>query len=249
MIRLTDNDYHLGPLTGAWSDWKNFSLVYSSGDAKNNWITLHLWKLVIRLTLPKWMDGVYFDREYQWYPRDYGISYYDKFLQIFKGVRTNDSSTDKSWCCFIPWLEYRMVRYSLYDEKGEVYKHSFDKGGHYHLRQDCPKVFFEFDDYDGKRIVATTLIEERQWKRGCGKFKWVSWFCKDKVIRSLDIAFSDEVGPEKGSRKGGTLGHGIDMLPGESHQQAFRRYCDKQHSSKSGPFNIKYVGELVNYAK
>jgi hypothetical protein len=41
----------------------------------------------------------------------------------------------------------------------------------------------------------------------------------------LDIRFSEETGRRKGSWKGGTLGHGIDMLPGELHEAAFRRYC------------------------
>ena len=34
-----------------------------------------------------------------------------------------------------------------------------------------------------------------------------------------------ETGSKKGSWKGGTIGHGIDMLPGELHEGAFRRYC------------------------
>ena len=105
-------------------------------------------------------------------------------------------------------------------------------------------VSFQFEDYDGEIITATSLIEERQWEFGEGYFKWLSWFRKPKIIRSLDLQFSEEVGPEKGSWKGGTVGHGIDMLPGEMHEQAFRRYCDKEHSSKSGKFKLKYIGRI-----
>lgn len=37
-----------------------------------------------------------------------------------------------------------------------------------------------------------------------GWFKWLSWFGRPKIRRSLDIQFSSETGPEKGSWKGGT---------------------------------------------
>lgn len=47
------------------------------------------------------------------------------------------------------------------------------------------------------------------------------------VRRSLDIQFSGETGTRKGSWKGGTVGHSIDMLPGELHEAAFRRYCSE----------------------
>ena len=78
--------------------------------------------------------------------------------------------------------------------------------------------------------------EERQWKFGTGWFKWLSLFRKDRVRRSLDIDFSREVGREKGSWKGGTIGHGIEMLPGESNEQAFRRYCTEN--------NLSFIGEV-----
>jgi len=104
-----------------------------------------------------------------------------------------------------------------------------------------PKACFEFEDYDGKKIVAATHIEEREWKRGTGWFKWLSLIWSNKVSRSLDIRFSEEVGPEKGSWKGGTLGHGIEMLPGELHEAAFRRYCEQEHRAKSRKFRIKFL--------
>lgn len=88
-----------------------------------------------------------------------------------------------------------------------------------------PTVRFDFTDFDGEAIVATTRIEERQWKFGTKWCKWLSLFRHDKVSRSLDLDFSKEVGERKGSWKGGTLGHAINMLPGELHEAAFRRYC------------------------
>ena len=67
--------------------------------------------------------------------------------------------------------------------------------------------------------------EEREWHFGTGWFKWLSWFRPRKIRRSLDLRFSGETGDRKGSWKGGTLGHSINMLAGEMHELAFRRYC------------------------
>lgn len=90
--------------------------------------------------------------------------------------------------------------------------------------------------------AGPTHIEEREWKFGTGWFRWLSWFRKPKVSRSLDIRFSEEVGKDKGSWKGGKVGHGIDMLPGELHEAAFRRYCEKEHSAKDGKYRVTFVG-------
>ena len=40
----------------------------------------------------------------------------------------------------------------------------------------------------------------------------------------MSMKFSKEVGYEKGSWKGGTLGHSIEISPGESALNAFIRY-------------------------
>lgn len=91
----------------------------------------------------------------------------------------------------------------------------------------CPSASFDFLDFDGELITAKTHIEEREWRFGEGRFKWLSLFRKPMIRRSLDIDFSKETGRRKGSWKGGTVGHSIDMLPGELHEAAFRRYCAK----------------------
>ena len=41
--------------------------------------------------------------------------------------------------------------------------------------------------------------------------------------------------------KGGTVGHSIDMLPGELHEAAFRRYCEKEHRAKGRRYRIKFL--------
>jgi len=44
-----------------------------------------------------------------------------------------------------------------------------------------------------------------------------------RIRESIDVAFSEEVGERTGSWKGGTIGCGYDLLPGETMSQSLRR--------------------------
>lgn len=177
-------------------------------------------------------------RDWYWdeHRREYGFQISDGgFLQVFFGPQTDDSSTEHRWSKFLPFTQWRHVRVSLYDTEGShfwtrrdgVPKSEGLLGFQEHIKakERCPSVCFGFDDFDGERITVRTHIEEREWRFGDGWFRWLSVFRKPKVRRSLDLAFSKETGSRKGSWKGGTIGHGIEMLPGEMHEAAFRRYC------------------------
>jgi len=177
--------------------------------------------------------------------RDFGFCFVDGALHYDYGRQTHSSETDKSGIWFLPWRLFRMVRHSFYDLEGKLFAHlprmpSYRDCPHRWdverlIKGACPTATFEFDDFDGERIKAVTKIEEREWRRGEGKFKWLSLFSRPKVSRSLDIDFSKETGRRKGSWKGGTVGHGIKMLPGELHEAAFRRYCGEHDMTFVGP--------------
>ena len=179
--------------------------------------------------------------------RDYGFMFSgDGFFQLFLGRQTDDSSTEQRWSCFLPWTQWRFMRHSLYGLDGEhVWTQTrAERAGAigsalfndwYHQRELVLKEYFGFFDFDGEYIIAKTMIEEREWHRGERWCKWLSWFYAPKIRRSLDIEFSQETGPRKGSWKGGTLGHGIDTLPGELHEAAFRRYCIEHKMKFHGP--------------
>lgn len=185
---------------------------------------------------------------YEYFPKEFGFTFAGSALHLYFGPQTWDSTTTKSKCYFLPWKNWRHVRFSLYDLDGKLFWNEGEKERfevRWAVQAACPTVSFEFDDYDGKRIQATTRIEEREWRFGEKAFKWLSLFRKPRIQRSLNIDFSEEVGPEKGSWKGGTVGHSIDMLPGELHEDAFRRYCQQDHRSKYRTFHITYVGKVV----
>lgn len=90
--------------------------------------------------------------------------------------------------------------------------------------------FYEYKDpYDGEVTVARVNIEEREWIRG--RWKWLRAIlqfvpgCR-LIRRSMDIEFRNEVGSRKGSWKGGTVGMGFDMRPGESLDDCWKRFVD-----------------------
>lgn len=166
------------------------------------------------------------------------------FLQVFLGPQTHDSRTTKSWSYFLPWTEWRHVRRSLYGLDGEHVWTEPPGGwrlgdGSYEARkaaeEACPSRIFAFRDFDGEALTVQTRIEEREWRFGSGWFRWLSIFRKPMIHRSLDLQFSGETGKRKGSWKGGTLGHAIEMRPGELHEPAFRRYCDEHGMTFVGP--------------
>lgn len=185
-------------------------------------------------------------RDWYWKidPRQYGFSYGDGFLQIKYGRTTHDSSTDQSKGYFLPWTQWRHVRQSFYGLAGEhiatapeTISYILDGGQSWEIaremQESCPKVVLAFEDFDGEHLTVTTHIEEREWRFGTGWFKWLSLFRKPKISRSLSLSFSGETGRRKGSWKGGTIGHSIEMLPGEMHGSAFKRYC-QEHDMKFG---------------
>lgn len=167
--------------------------------------------------------GGYWDED----RREYGVSIYGNHFSVRYGRQADDSSIDKCYGFFLPWDDWRHVRHSVYDLNGAWFADtegvSWER--RHAIEAEVPKARFRFADFDGEEIEVETYIEERQWKRGTKWCKWLSLLVKDRVSRSLSLRFSKEVGPRKGSWKGGVLGHGITMLPGELHLGAFKRYC------------------------
>lgn len=172
--------------------------------------------------------------------RKYGFQYHNGFLQVFYGRDTDDSRTRQVWSTFLPWTQWRHIRLSLYGLSGEHFWTQFDPtkiltAGQHHERfvelsskeDECPSRTFAFADYDGERLTAKTRIEEREWRAGTGRFKWLSLFRRPRIQRYLEIDFSGETGKRKGSWKGGTIGSSVQIQPGELHESAFRRYCQE----------------------
>lgn len=271
--RLTDKDTHLGPIDiGERSaTWRPLGIDICSGDSEYPGCALHLRAMgwTVRIRLPQiikpyraWVPTGHYewaksaaDGYWDVHRREYGFRVSDGFLQVFLGAQTNDSTTTQSWSKFLPWTQWRHLRRSLFDDKGEHFSTEWDRprgfkyrdawGARTAIEAACPTVAFEIEDYDSTRIRVTTRIEEREWLFGEGWFRWLSLFRRPMVRRSLDIEFASECGPEKGSWKGGLMGTSIEMLPGELHETAFRRYCEQEQRAKHGRYRITFVGKVA----
>lgn len=166
--------------------------------------------------------------------REYGFSASEGAVHWHYGEQTHEWPGSKSKVWFFPWREHRVVRHALYDLDGEHFADlplgRFTRNRSTAvtaLKGACPVVRYEFEDFDGEHIVATCRMEELEWKRGKGIFRLL-YLGRNRVDRSLDLRFSSEVGKRKGSWKGGKIGHSVTMLPGETHEAAFRRYCQQE---------------------
>lgn len=258
-IRWSGSDRYFGPFTYAnESRYRKFSIMLGSGDGGDYpgcrlRISIGRHTLIAALpaiikpwrrwheirTEPTRSQCIATGRNpgyWDCYNREFGFSFFEGSLHVHYGPQTHDSETTKSKCYFYPWREHRCVRHSLYDLEGVHFADLPEWGFRYKngwavknaIEAACPVARFDFDDFDGERITATCRVEEREWKRGKGLFRLL-YIGRNKVSRSLDLSFSSEVGRRKGSWKGGTVGHSIDMLPGELHEAAFRRYCAKEN--------------------
>jgi hypothetical protein len=258
--RWSNNDKHLWPFTFSKDCYNKLGLMLDSGANDGGHgdchIRFYLLSWTIILELPRVVRDAVSHRKSEFgeyteiFPREYGIYYADKSLYIHYGAQTHDSRTDKSKVFFLPWLHQTHIRRSLHDLKGEHFWTEWSDErcaweAQTAVKDACPKVRFEFEDFDGEKITATTHIEEWEWRHGTGWFKWLSWFCKPYIRRTLELSFDKEVGPEKGSWKGGTVGTAIEMLPGELHEAAFKRYCEKDHRSKYRSYRVKFVGVVA----
>ena len=194
------------------------------------------------------------------FEREYGFQFSDgDSFSITYGVQSGFGDLprdvkEKSKHWFLPWAMWRHVRTSFYDQNGELFwsepdtskmsreERSAIRDEFWEKKDACPKVGFWLRDYDGDLVKATTFIEEREWKRGEKWCSWLSLFWRPKIRRDLDIQFDRETGKEKGSWKGGVIGTGIQMVPGDTHESAMRRYCEQEHYSKSGKFKMAFLG-------
>jgi hypothetical protein len=233
------------------SDSHTFKAMLESGDEEYPGCVLHLgafgWRLTCNMPPLIKPDILQVRGQYNYdelIERRYGLYLFDNHFNVCYGRGDANFNRDilgeeQRWSCFLPWNEWRHVRHSLYDVAGAHFYSDFSNNydAFREKEAEVPKVIFRFKDFDGEEIEATTHVEEREWLRGEGWFKWLSFFCRRKVSRSLCITFNKETGRRKGSWKGGTIGHSIESVQGEPHETAFRRYCDNH--------DMEFVGEVL----
>ncbi len=271
--RWGDNDKHLGPFTYAYTNsYKPLGVYLNSGGDEDDGqpacsIRFSAFGATLFCELPaiikphrKWrkFDGTLPDGRTGYWELtevEYSISVNEGFVSVHHGVRTHSSDTDKHWVYFLPWTQWRMIAHRIYGADGVMVGDVCDKKPGEFLKNwerrtaiidSASKAVFMIRDFDDETIEVVTYIEEREWRLGTGWFAWLGYLCPRKIRRSLDLNFTKECGPEKGSWRGGLIGTGIDTLPGEAAEAAFRRYCDQEHRARGARYyKITYVGRRV----
>ena len=214
-----------------WHDWK-FELVYEvcgyeTGNGELH-ISLFGWHSVFKMP---WKSKRFPHGDCdapQW-----GIAIHDNTFWLYKGGDGNWGGGSKYWTWNLPFFTKVHVRHDVVcdlsepDEDNEdlhlVPYETLTKGKVYvplNENELVKKYHYDYTDkYDGEVIPCTFWVEEREWRP-----KWLTWTNMFKTIRKyIEIEFDSEVGKEKGSWKGGCLGCGYDLLPGESPMDCIKR--------------------------
>ena len=250
---------------------------YEKGDYRTNYCNLHFalfghswWFRIPELFKPrkKWVDTSKYEWStnpkggyWEYIKREYGIYMAEDAIHIRYGIQPgcwssrDKKNSDHSKVLWIPWkhMTYQHEKFFTPDWHFYDIVHPKNRRGALNfemerqVRDNVPKIKFKFNDYDGEEIIATCYISQRVWRRGTSWCKWIGYIRKPLERYYLDIEFSKEVGYEKGSWKGGTVGHSIEIGYLENPLEAFKRYgsaedCYKNHGRKNRGFtNIEVV--------
>lgn len=210
-------------------------------------------KPVVTKIYPRWDEETVkrIGRDYylDYTVKEYGFCYAEKAIHIRYGAQTDSIVDDKSKVLWCNWLQERCHAYRFFNHDGTeassyLYAHKKAKKVKTHWidnvraeRDKVTKSHFLVKDSDGEEILVSTYIEEMEYRRGEGNFKWLSWFYKPTIYKKLDISFSKEVGSEKGSWKGGLCGTSFNIYSKETSEDCFKRFIAAE-DAKTGRHSV-----------
>lgn len=202
----------------SWKRWSlAFMVIYSGSDDESEWPwVLHVHFLLFNLFLhfpcryvPPSKREPYMREWQQW-----GFSHGDDAVNF----HWNEHYT--IWN--LPWFSSVFQRHEVRRADGSwvpyvgSYEHDKEPDGRelstfpYTYKLKCGEMQYR---------TATVYVDRMAWRRR--GFTWTRLFEKER--QSISVAFSDEVGERTGSWKGGCVGCGWTMLPGETAGQTLRR--------------------------
>lgn len=251
---------------------KQLSFGISSGEEEpENLIWLYLfnrywyWAIDKQIIKPKtkWVDTSH----YQWAKPgpdgrcgytdeltvEYSFAIRKHSMSIQYGVVQDCWPNEYSTLISFPWAMHRQVSETFYsydpktreitvfetlnEKQCETVYASLD------VEKKVPKFKVAFTDYDGTEVVATCHVVGRKWRRGVKWAKFVGWFQRAKSGLALYYAYNKEVGTEKGSWKGGTIGGALDIQIGQDPFEAFKVYAASSDDDKRPFTNVRLLEE------
>ena len=231
---------------------------YYKTQTNYNLLNIGFWKYSVWIRIPElikpkiqWVDTSHFETRpnspkgyNNTIQKSYGFSFHKDALHIDYGIQPgcwlgdDPKNSNHTKVFFNGWEETRRIRYEFFDLNHNHFAFANDKPNgaiDFDSIQKCekevPKVQIKFNDYDGEEITASCYVYEMEWEFGKGLFKWVKFFRSNIIVTRLNLSFDKEVGPKKGSWKGGTLGHSCDVKADEGLFSAFSRYGEEHNFS------------------
>lgn len=223
-FRKRDKQIEIGNWYVGWHTW-NPEITYKEcgyEDGRGN-LTISLFGWLSRFYFP-WVSKRFPDGDCD--APEWGIAIHSKTLWIYRGGDGNLDGGTKTWTWDLPFVNYgHCVRRDIY--KGPKALHpvhwrsvDWEPYDYHHIPDYITKFEGDFIDYDGEVIPCTYTVQEFEWRP-----KWLKWTSLFAFIkREIDISFSHEAGPRKGSWKGGVLGIGHVMKENETPQECFERF-------------------------
>lgn len=208
-IRKRGSQYEIGKWYIGWKSWK-FEVTYRSHGYETLNPELHIsmfgWHSMIEL------PWTYKDKDALWREeKKYGVSIHSNVVFWHWGYDL------KGWD--IPIVSYgSAVRWDRYIGPEQFEDIPSNWGTHPHKTNytggcETPSIWtYNYTDpYDGTIVPCKFWVEEMEWRpKGLG---WTKLFAKTR--RFIEVEFSAEMGPRKGTWKGGTMGCSFNMLSGE----------------------------------
>jgi len=220
-FRKRDNCFYIGDWYCGWHSWLPCLTYNECGyDTANAELHISLFGWYSIFKLP-WKSKRFSDGDCM--PPEYGIQIHNSYFWLELGGNGNMGGGDKTISWQLPFTFDVCCRHDIEcNINGEIKMVPAKELGDCYWDSDkINRQIYDFtDNYDGTKLKATIYAEEREWRR-----KWLQWTSLfNDVKKSIEIEFSEEVGPRKGSWKGGILGTSCEILPGESPLDALRRY-------------------------
>jgi hypothetical protein len=229
LFKKVDNQYEIGKWYVGWKS-PDVEITYNTSGYHYGKAELHIslfgWHSLFRLP---WEHK----NKNNWSisGKKYGFNTFNHILVFHFGLKTK--------CWELPFVSYgnvyRWVRYKgkpasyyldTYEKENwetHPYKTGYEGGCQ---NPNCWTYNFT-DPYDGEVIPCKFWVEEMEWRP-----KWLKWTKRfAKTQRYIVVEFSKEMGSEKGTWKGGTVGESYELLPDEHPTHCIRR-IEKEYKQK-----------------
>lgn len=171
-------------------------------------LVLHLFFIAFYIAMPNFIAEEKIDGMHEYV---YGIGYHHKTIWFHWGT--------KYYTIRMPW-NWEHVRAEVMDQAGNLQPMKSALSNKDDLRH--IKEFdytYKLKSGEIQKRKAKVYIEEREWR-----WYWFQWLPYPRIKRrSIWVNFNNEVGERTGSWKGGVMGCGFEMKPGETMAMTLRR--------------------------